>query len=478
MIGSFRGYWKSMKRRKFIRNCGFAAAGGIVGGGLFAGEGGGRGRPNIVMIVAHDLGRHLGCYGVETVHSANIDALAGKGVRFANYYSTSAVCAPGRGSLHTGRYPQSNGLMGLAHAPWWWRFNEGEKHTAQYLKEAGYETVLIGLSHLGEKAERLGYERHLSRKRRARETTEEAVKLIRERSGGGRPFFAKVGYQEVHRPFTRGEDRSKGVYVPGWLQETEAIREDLARFQSEIRFFDKCVGYIIRAVESSGAGENTLLIVTSEHGIPYPGAKWSVRKAGFENPLIMYMPGSVFSGGKVYEDIMSNVDVLPTLLDYLGLEICDDIEGVSFKAFLEGRSGEVPREAAFAQYTPDMKRDNLSRCVITERFHLIRYFDQGRTVDYPVGVDPELFAAHRARCKTRGRARPFVQLYDIREYPFELNDLGERDEYKGVVKGLSAKLMEWMKRVNDPLLRGPFETPYYEKAMKDLSRAGAEHCAD
>lgn len=75
-------------------------------------------KPNILMITCHDLGQHLSCYGVPIIPSENIDRLAYKGVRFQNYFATSAVCSPARGSLHTGRYPQSNGLMGLTHAPW------------------------------------------------------------------------------------------------------------------------------------------------------------------------------------------------------------------------------------------------------------------------------------------------------------------------------------------------------------------------
>ena len=88
-------------------------------------------RPNVLMISCHDIGQHLGCYGVESVQTGNLDKLASRGVRFANFYSTSAVCSPGRGSLHTGRYPQSNGLLGLTHAPWWWKLNGTERRSVQ-----------------------------------------------------------------------------------------------------------------------------------------------------------------------------------------------------------------------------------------------------------------------------------------------------------------------------------------------------------
>jgi hypothetical protein len=82
---------------------------------------------NIFMITCHDIGQHLGAYGIEEVQTPHIDGLAREGILFKNFYSTSAVCSPGRGSLHTGRYPQSNGLMGLTHGPWWWQLNDEEQ---------------------------------------------------------------------------------------------------------------------------------------------------------------------------------------------------------------------------------------------------------------------------------------------------------------------------------------------------------------
>ena len=430
-------------------------------------------RPNILMITCHDLGQHLACYGAKTVQSDNLDRLASRGIRFANFYSTSAVCSPGRGSLHTGRYPQSNGLMGLTHAPWWWKLGEGERHTAAILGALGYATCLIGFNHVDGDSRGLGYEKVLSRKRKAPETVQAARDLIRNAGKGGRPFFAKIGFTEVHRRFTHGSDEAKGVFVPPWLQDTPDVRGDLAAFQATIRYFDERVGEILDALEASDIAANTMVIMTSDHGMPYPGAKWSVRKAGIEVPFILYEPGTALSGGRVFNELMSNVDVLPTLLDLLGAPIPGNMQGHSFKNLIEGKAGPAPRREAFAQYTPDMKRDNLSRSVIAERYHLIRYFDQGRPVDYPVDVHPQEFANHVRRCKTRGMSpRPFAQLFDVKDDPYELNDIGSKKENAAIVADLSGRLVAWMKQVKDPLLEGPLRTPYYDRAMRDLMDAG------
>jgi arylsulfatase A-like enzyme len=225
----------------------------------------------------------------------------------------------------------------------------------------------------------------------------------------------------------------------------------------------------MEALEKSDVYENTLLIMTSDHGIPYPGAKWTVRKAGIEVPLIMRQPGTVFAGGKEVPDLMSGVDLLPTLLDYAGVVRPENIQGFSFLDTVQGRRTEPVRKAVFSQYTPEMKRDNTSRSVITERYHLIRYFEAGRTVEYPAAVHPQTFAAHRERCKT-GATRPFYQLFDLEQDPYELTDIGQDPENAEILAELSGMLLSWMKDVDDPLLKGPVRTPYYERTMQDLMR--------
>ena len=434
-------------------------------------------KPNIIMITAHDLGRHLGCYGVPSVQTPNIDALAQKGMMFTNFFSTSSVCTPGRGSLHTGRYPQSNGLMGLCHAPWWWKLHDDEKHTAEILHSQGYKSVLVGLNHVytttGEghfekEAKRLGYDLALSQETETEETVSESIKLIRAAHKDDKPVFMKIGFQEVHRVFRNGSDSTLGIFIPPYLANTSYIREDLAAFQATIAYFDACVGRILNELENSDISRNTVVILTADHGIPYIGAKWAIRKAGMEIPLIIYQPGTIFSGGKVEDALMSNIDLLPTLLDYLQLEIPDNIQGVSFMPFLNNETQTKPRKLIFGQYTPDMKRDNESRCVYDGRYWYIHYFDAGRSVVYPSRVHPQRFASHVERAPTHWGARPFFQLYDIETDPFCLHDIGSEPENKDIIDRLSGDLLEWMKSVDDPLLHGATKVPYYERSMDDL----------
>jgi arylsulfatase A-like enzyme len=371
------------------------------------------------MITSHDLGQHLGCYGIKEVQSPNIDLLAAKGVRFANMFSTSPVCSPARGALHTGRYPQSNGLMGLTHSPWWWRFKEGEKHTAAILKDAGYETYLCGLQHVFEvgRASEFGYQHVLTSKTEAENTVKLAGRFLKERRRTDKPFLLKVGFFEVHRKGGsfkhRKYDPNKPVHIPKYLADTQVLREDLGRFQEDIRYFDSCVGRILDALEAGDCGPDTLVVFTADHGIPYPGAKWSLRDAGIKVPLVIYLPGSTLSGGKVYQELISHVDVLPTLLDLTGIRKPTNLEGVSFAAFLKDQTVKKPRKEIYAQFTPAMFRDNESRCIRTEHYKLTRYFEAGRCMKFPIDVDPVRFSRHTERAANTGTHRPFVQLFDI-----------------------------------------------------------------
>ena len=428
-------------------------------------------KANVLMITCHDIGRHLGCYGVRTVRTDNLDRLAAKGIRFQNYFATDCVCSPSRGSLLTGRYPQTNGLMGLTHQPWQWSFHGGERHVAAILRDAGYETTLVGLQHVTSgDPHKLGYQNVLSQNRKAEETVQVTRELLQKAKKGGRPFFMKVGFFEVHRPFTVGTDTEKGVFIPHYLKDTPEIREDLARFQGTIRFFDTCVGQILNALEASQIAQNTLTIFTADHGIPYPGAKWCLYDPGIETPLIMHYPRTKPEGGKVFRQLMSNVDFLPTLLDLLGIDIPENLQGHSFKEVIGGTQAESPRSEIFAQRTSHALRDNTSRTVRTNRYKLIRYFEPGRLIEFPVDVVPQRVAEHTERPKRKQGKRSVVQLFDLKQDPRERNDLAGSPEYASIVRDLSDRLWDWMEQVGDPILQGPLVTPYYKEAMADYDR--------
>lgn len=185
--------------------------------------------PSVVIITIRDSGRHFGCYGHKTLRTLAIDGVAQDGARTALAISISAVCSPARGSMLTGRYPQNNGLMGLAHESFYCRPNQDELHLAAILGQSGYESVLFGLQH--ETGHGLirdpGFQAAYGWESLPEATgvAGEFVRWLKQRSTQGdvataKSFYAQIGFWETHPPFDRDgteSDVELGVSVPPYI---------------------------------------------------------------------------------------------------------------------------------------------------------------------------------------------------------------------------------------------------------------------
>ena len=113
--------------------------------------------PNIIKIICHDIGRHLGCYGVKSINSNAINTLAKNGILFKNSFSTSPGCSPSRAAIATGMYPHNTGVLGLAHAHFGWSLDKKINHIAKYFSKNGYTSILFGLQHVTYHEKTLGF---------------------------------------------------------------------------------------------------------------------------------------------------------------------------------------------------------------------------------------------------------------------------------------------------------------------------------
>ena len=443
-------------------------------------------RPNILLVHCHDLGQHLHCYGVKTVQTPNLDRLAERGVRFARSFCTNPGCSPSRASLFTGRWPHSNGVMGLCHANFAWDLNPDERHLAQILREAGYTTAAVGVIHeTASGFQRCGYQRHL-RPAAAKPASDAAIGLLRELAQKPQqPFFLSVGFIEPHRlrypqPDWPGAlpndnsfpgpdlepDASLGVEVPGYLRDTEGTRRELAGLQGMIRHVDTQFGRLMQALAETGLEPRTLVIFTTDHGIAMPRAKCSVYEPGVQVALILRYPGRPgWHGGVVRQEMISNIDVLPTILDLVGLPVPKRVQGRSFAPLLDGKP-YTPRREIFTELTYHDYYDP-RRAIRTETHKLIVNFTTA-----PAFMDPS--QCWRPLSETKVPANhavayhPHVELYDLAKDPWEQNDVADRPEYAAVRRQLLKRLRQHLIDTQDPILQGAVTSPHHRRSLAIL----------
>lgn len=411
-------------------------------------------KPNIILIITHDTGQHLGCYGVPNIPTPNLNRLAQEGMLFSNAFCTSPLCSPSRGSLVTGRYPHSNGLIGLAHRGW--NLNSSEKVLAEILYENGYETFLFGLQHETRDSKVLSkwYEHIYQAESNSAEHVAPIVAeflLQRSSSRNNRPFFAMIGFIETHRPYERYTpvDPEK-VYVLPYLPDTLEVRNDLAMFYGSIRAADLGIGRILEALDKTYFKDNTIVIYTTDHGIPFPRAKSTLYDPGIKIALLIRWP-ALFSGPKVCDQLVSNIDILPTLLDIIGARISDKIQGRSFLSILKGERSDFRKEV-FAEKTYHNAYDPI-RCIRTSQYKYIKNFSKLERA-FEVPRDIELSLSAQVLGAEYYTPRPEEEFYDLQKDPLEKINLINDPAYTHIISELRSCLMKWLEETNDPILYG------------------------
>jgi N-sulfoglucosamine sulfohydrolase len=412
-------------------------------------------KPNIVYIISHDTGRHIGPYG-KKVNTPALNNLADVGIRFDQYYCSQPQCSPSRGSILTGKYGHNHGMMGLAHMGF--SMDQENATLPNELKKNGYETHLFGFFHEsidGElDAEKLGYESYWRVPGNASEkVTDTFIDFLNKQNNqGNKPLFLSIGFEETHRPFDDfEEDDDKNIDVPPYLPDTPEVRKDVAKFQGSVKEMDQAVARILEALKENGFEDNTLVIYTTDHGIAFPRAKGTLKDSGLETGLIMRFPKGLVKQGSVVEELLCNIDLMPTLLDYIGAEIPKDIDGKSFFPLLLRKDYE-PRDHFFCELTWH-DRYHPMRGIRTNRYKYIRNFEDGPKVYLP-------FDLHESPSGKVVRESYYVsnepeELYNLAIDPLEENNVIKKEEYKGIAQQLRERVFTWMSVTKDPLLDGP-----------------------
>lgn len=419
-----------------------------------------KGLPNIIVFVADDAGMDFGCYGNNGIKTPNIDRLAKEGIRFEKAYLTSPQSSPSRTSMMTGQFAHTIGTEDL-HNP----LDGSTKMMPYYFNQAGYSTGVMLKTHWGPNGDKQfthvikgGYKPNQG------DLTEELYCNYRKFLDDSKeqPFFLWVGFIDPHRPYNREVcpqvNKPEDVKIPPFLVDAADTRRDMADYYDEISRMDRNIGIMLGELEKRGELDNTIIVFMSDNGRPFPRCKGSLYDTGIQTPLIFVWdkhinPNTVHSNG-----LVSSVDLAPTLLDLVGINMPDTVYGRSFKELLFDPT-KRGRDYIFAERNWH-DTDEYIRCVRTERYKFIynAYYElpHGTTMDLGSSLSwYDLKIAQKERTLSKEQAllftspRPMIEIYDLEKDPEEFTNVADVKEYRDVGKKLAKLLVNWQKETKD-----------------------------
>ena len=454
-------------RRDFVKNMTMSAAAFFTPGVLTAKEK--KNKPNIVLFISDDHGwADSGAYGDAYIRTPNIDRLAKESMRFIHAFAASPLCSPSRCVIETGLMPHRNGGHKFG-AP----IRTDVKTMPEYLKEMGYYTAHIGKFH-HTPGNRFPYDYIHKRE-------EQAVGFL-SAYDKNKPLFLLVCTHPPHTPWIKNTtyDPSK-IKLPPNFVDTPETRLDRANYYSDVTLMDSVLGDVLDAVAAKGMEDDTLFIYTSDQGANWPFAKWCVYDGGLRVPCIIRWPGKT-TPGSVTDAMISLADLLPTFIQATGNVPPETIDGRSFVPVLTGIH-EAHRTVVFGTHTgnenggPGIANHCPARTIrTTSHRYILNLYPQTTFTTHITGcksgphhlphwdswVEKAKTDAKAKAVVERYRHRPKEELYDLRDDPFEMNNLADNPAQSDLLKILRRDLAEWCKSQGDKV------------ALEHLTEQGAE----
>lgn len=428
-------------------------------------------RPNVLWIVADDLGPELGCHGYAGVATPQIDRLAAGGVRFTRAFATAPVCSPSRSAFITGMYQTA---IGAHH-------HRTEiprplpvpvKPVTDLFHAAGYRTCNSAGPPNFEKPGKIDYN-----------FVHDPKQLFdgadwRNRAEN-QPFFAQIQIKEPHRPFVKSDKPCPAeAKIPAFYPDHPVTRADWANYLASIEVLDTKVGEILDRLDAEGLTDNTVVFFFGDHGRPHVRGKQWLYEGGLHIPLIVRWPGKLAPGG-VDERLVSMIDLAPASLAAAGIAVPAWMQGRDLFAadFANGR------DAVYA--ARDRCGDALDRirCVRTERWKYIRNFEPERSysqvssykkLQYPVLT---LMAVMHAQGRLDGaqeawfaETRPSEELYDLDADPDERHNLASDPAHAETLAELRGKLETWLAETGDQGAEPEGDAAFFEELLANSRR--------
>ncbi|MDI3508381.1 MAG: hypothetical protein PWP55_573 [Clostridiales bacterium] len=445
-------------------------------------------QPNILFAIADDAS-HLGSHMAKFIQTPATDFVIKEGVLFNNAFTTNPKCAPSRASILTGRHT--------------WQLEEACTHFCVFpnkfplypdiLESAGYFVGYTGKGWAPGDWKRNGLKRNPA----GTEFNEKKLTPPNDTKISNcdyaanfedflsqrpvqKPFYFWYGGREPHRPYERDEGLRAGkamddVKVPSYLPDDEIVKRDFLDYANEVEWFDIHLGKMLKKLEAIGELDNTIVVVTSDNGMPFPRVKGQMYEFDFKLPLVICWRERA-KGGRVVDDIVSFIDFAPTFLETAGVAIPKEWPGNSLLDILlsdmDGLVNPKRNRAFMGRERHDMGRENdvgyPVRCIRTPEYLYIRNF---KPELWPAGnpetgftnTDSSPTKALIIKQHTEGNdyyfnlafgKRPLEELYNIKEDPECMNNLAQKEEYKELKAELWLELKAELEKTGDPRIFG------------------------
>ncbi|AWG23678.1 heparan N-sulfatase [Flavobacterium faecale] len=445
-------------------------------------------RPNILFAIADDMS-HASAYGYKFLKTPNFDKVAKEGLLFNNMFTPSSKCSPSRAVIVTGRNPwQIENAANLT--PVW---PDKFKSFIEVLGENGYATGFTGkgwgpgVFEKGKVRELTGkeYNKILNKNVPAAGINKidyaENFKVFMANKPKDTPFFFWYGCKEPHRSYEyksgvnkNGKKLSDVDFLPTFWGDSEVVKNDILDYAVEVEHYDNHLGKILAHLESLGELENTIIIVTSDNGMPFPRYKGHPFDFATRIPFAVKWPNKIEKPGRVVNDFASFTDIAPTVFEIVNIKEkgsgMQKIEGKSLVDIFNNNASKSRDNVITGRERNDPSRPNgwgypvrsihNKDFVYSYNFHPERWpsgnpeadyrdTDESPTKEYTKNLPHESLPF--IMCYEK---RPQEELYDLKKDPECLNNLASNSKYDKVKKELHKELFEELKIQNDPRMFG------------------------
>lgn len=487
----------SMNRRTFLQT-GVAAVGALAAQKSATAQS--AKRPNILFFIADDWGRnHASFFGAKWINTPAFDRLAREGVVFTNCFTSNPKCCPSRASILMGRNS--------------WQTRETVNHFTIFprefavypdlLEKAGYFVGLTGKGWGPGDFKSTGWPHNPAGKEYQKRTLKPPYSGISNRDYAGNfedflaarpantPFCFWMGPTEPHRAYEEGSGLRAGkkledVTLPRYWPENREIRSDLLDYALEVEWVDRHLGLAVKKLEEIGELDNTLIVVTSDHGMPFPRVKGQIYEDSFHITLAARW-GAGMPGGRIVDDFINFRDLAPTFCEAAGVPAAPTMTGRSFLNVLKsGKSGIVDETRdvmLIGKERHDLGRPNDAgypvRAIRTRDFLYVRNYHPER---WPAG-DPEtgyrnvddgvtkrvLLSGFDEYYRLSFGKRPAEELYHVSEDPDCVKNLATDLQFAQIKREMQERMNRMLKEEGDPRALGQeefFETIQYTGPRK------------